>query len=416
MRSRYGLAAYLSGATAARMGDEMSGPALLLLALAVTGSPAEASLVLAGLTISTAVGGPVLGAVLDRVAHPGRILGLALVYYGATVGVVALLLGRAPLFVAVAVGMAAGFAGPALTAGWTAQLAKVMPGGTLTRAYALDAATYNTAGLVGPGLAGIVATWWGAGWSVVLAIVLIVLAMPVAVGFRSAPVPLSPVMVPPPREPLRQALLAGLRIIGTRRPLLTVTVRSVVSFFGFGALIVAVPLLGQQLTGHASLGAVLLSVMATAALVATAATARFPLRLSPDRLAQVATGLIAAALLVLVLTRWPALVVAAFVLVGLADGPLFAAVLAIRHREAPRHLHAQVFTTAASLKTGAFAIGAALGGWLAGHSVGAALAFAAGCQLLAVVLAAVITRSGPAAETPGPEITKSSDLSASGHS
>ncbi|WP_163508675.1 MFS transporter [Fodinicola acaciae] len=387
MRSRYRLAAYLSGATSARMGDEMSGPALLLLALAITGSPAQASLVLAGLTISTAIGGPVLGAVLDRSRHPGRMLAFALVYYAAMVGIVGLLVGKVPLALVVAIGVAAGFAGPALTGGWTAQLAKVVRKGRLTRAYALDSTTYSVAGLVGPGLAGIVATWLGVGWAVVAAIALIVVAVPMAVGFRSVRPKTAAA------EPLAKALPAGVKVIGARRSLLAVTIMSTVSFLGTGAFVVAVPLIGVQLTGQAALGTTLLSLFAAAALVGTAIMARVTPPIGPDRLAQLLTGVFGLALLIPVLTSWPPLVVAAFALAGLADGPMFVAVLAVRHREAPEHLHAQVFTTAASLKTGIFAVGAALGGLLAVHSVAACLLLAVGCQVVAV-LAALVARVG----------------------
>lgn len=385
MRSRYGLAAYLTGATSARMGDEMSGPALLLLALAITGSPAEASLVLAGLTISTAVGGPVLGVMLDRARHPGRTLAFALVYYAALVGVVGVLVGKVPLAVVVAIGVAAGFAGPALTGGWTAQLAKVIDRGRLTRAFALDASTYSVAGLVGPGLAGIVATCLGVGWAVVVAVVLIMLAVPAAVGFRSVR-PKTAVA-----EPLAKALLAGVKVIGQRRPLLAMTLLSSVSFVGVGAFVVSVPLIGEQLTGRATLGAILLSVFSVSALVGTTVMARVTLPIGPDRLALLLTVIFGLALLIPVISGWPPVVIAAFVLAGLVDGPIFVAVLAVRHREAPERLHAQVFTTAASLKTGAFAIGAALGGLLAARSAAASLLLAAGCQV-AAVLAAIAVR------------------------
>jgi hypothetical protein len=43
---------YLGGAAAARAGDEMSGPALLLLGLAVTGRPAAGSELLASVTVA----------------------------------------------------------------------------------------------------------------------------------------------------------------------------------------------------------------------------------------------------------------------------------------------------------------------------------------------------------------------------
>lgn len=68
----YSLRSYLTAATAARAGDEMSGPALLLAGLAVTGSTTDSSTLLAGITVSAAVGGPVLGALLDRAGRPGH--------------------------------------------------------------------------------------------------------------------------------------------------------------------------------------------------------------------------------------------------------------------------------------------------------------------------------------------------------
>lgn len=61
MEKRYSLRLYLAGAVAARAGDEMSGPALMLTGFALAGSPTDASSLLAGITISAAVGGPVLG-------------------------------------------------------------------------------------------------------------------------------------------------------------------------------------------------------------------------------------------------------------------------------------------------------------------------------------------------------------------
>src|SRR5256885_1208106 len=82
MNSRYqvarGLRGYLAGATAARAGDEMSGPALLPLGFAVTGRPAAGSGLLASVTIAGAVGGPVFGALLDRSSRPDRVPAWAL--------------------------------------------------------------------------------------------------------------------------------------------------------------------------------------------------------------------------------------------------------------------------------------------------------------------------------------------------
>ncbi|GAA4625706.1 hypothetical protein GCM10023196_030910 [Actinoallomurus vinaceus] len=57
---------------------------------------------------------------------------------------------------------------------------------------------------------------------------------------------------------------------------------------------------------------------------------------------------------------------------------------AIRHREAPPRLRAQVFMTAASLKITLGALGAAFGGAPAARSLTSALAVAAGAQAAAV--------------------------------
>src|SRR5580693_3407001 len=104
MKSRYTLGNYLCGAAAARAGDEMSGPALLLLGFAVTGRPSAGSELLASLTIAAAVGGPLFGALLDRSPRPDRVLALTLAAYALGVIAIATAAGRVamPLVVVIA--------------------------------------------------------------------------------------------------------------------------------------------------------------------------------------------------------------------------------------------------------------------------------------------------------------------------
>src|ERR671923_287803 len=79
MQSSYrmgrGLRRYLAGAASARAGDEMSGPALLLLGLAVTGRPGTGAELLASVTIAAAAGG--LGA-RTAVLTAAAVVGLAI--------------------------------------------------------------------------------------------------------------------------------------------------------------------------------------------------------------------------------------------------------------------------------------------------------------------------------------------------
>ena len=184
MISRYtdghGLRRYLAGASAARAGDEMSGPALLLLGFAVTGRPGTGSGLLASLTIAGAAGGPLFGALLDRSRRPDRVLAWALGGYALGITAVQAVLGRLPAAAAVLVALAAGLFSPAVAGGWTAQLPRVVTGRELDRGSALDALTFSAASLAGPALAAGVAAGIGARAAVLTSAGLVALAVPSA--------------------------------------------------------------------------------------------------------------------------------------------------------------------------------------------------------------------------------------------
>ncbi|EFD64725.1 LOW QUALITY PROTEIN: integral membrane protein, partial [Streptomyces lividans TK24] len=188
MPKGYSLRSYLTAATAARAGDEMSGPALLLAGLAVTGSTTDASTLLAGITVSAAVGGPVLGALLDRAGRPGRLLAGALALYATGLMVILAGLGRIPMACTLPLAVLTGLLGPALSGGWTAQLPRVAADARLSRANALDAMTFGVASLAGPALAGGVAELLGASTALALAAALITAAVPAAWRLPAGPV------------------------------------------------------------------------------------------------------------------------------------------------------------------------------------------------------------------------------------
>ncbi len=95
------------------------------------------------------------------------------------------------------------------------------------------------------------------------------------------------------------------------------------------------------------------------------------------------------------------LTMAAVALGGAGEGPQLTALFAVRHRESPEHMRGQIFTTAASLKIGGLAAGAALAGPLAGRSVTACLLVAAGFELCAAA-AYVLIGPPPKAARPAP--------------
>ncbi|MFI9114463.1 MFS transporter [Streptomyces venezuelae] len=431
MKTRYALPFYLGGAMAARAGDEMSGPALMLAGFALAGSTTDASSLLAGLTVAAAVGGPVLGALLDRARRPGRLLAGALVLYAAGLTTVLVGLGDWPFPVTVLVAVATGLLGPALSGGWTAQLPRVVGRARLPRANALDAMTFSAASLAGPALAGGVAGALGATTAVAVSVALVVVALPAAWalpaagvvpaaegvssagglpgvgGLPSAGGPPSARVLPraralPPAGALSVApsrigaaarsvsgdLAAGLRTIVRRPTLARATVTSVVSCAAQGMLMACAAPLGERVLGGAERSAMLLTCVAVSALAADAVLARFPRAVAPDTVVWAAAlvqaaglGLVAVAV---VAGQGLTLIVAALVL-GIGEGPQLAALFAVRHRESPERLRGQIFTTGASLKITGFALGAAAAGPVASRSLTAASAAAAGVALLAAL-------------------------------
>lgn len=389
MPKRYSMTLYLTGATAARTGDEMSGPALLLLGLSVTGSASAASALLSGITVSAAVGGPVFGAMLDRAARPGRLLSGALAAYCVALLVMLLSLGRLPLPVVLATAVCGGLFGPALAGGWTAQLPRVAAPEGLPRANALDALTFNTASLAGPALAGAVAMTAGASASVVVSLTLIALALPAA---WTLPRRAEAVRAEPSPSVVAD-LASGFAAIGRTRPLARATLTSVISYVGVGMLVACTPLLGERALGTSGSGTFLLAALAAASLLANALLARRPDLLRPDATILGSVLALAVALL-LAATLSPVALFAAMAVAGAGAGPQLTALFAVRHREAPDRLRGQIFTTGASLKITGFAIGAGIGGPIATWSLSGSLLVAAGFEVLAA-LGFVLLTVGP---------------------
>ncbi|MFC4628120.1 MFS transporter [Promicromonospora alba] len=389
------LLTYLAGATISRTGDEMSGPALLLLAMAASDAVSTGPAVVAALTAATAVGGPVLGVLLDRTRRPGRLLALALLGFAAVIVCVALLLGQVGVTALVAVALIGGLFRPALSGGWSSRLPGVVPARELPRASALDGLTFDVAALAAPVLVGGLALVLPPAYAVALAVLAILLAAPAVHATGGMPRRTGR----PPR--LRQQVLAGFLVIARIRRLRRATVTSVISYAGVGLIFTSAPLLAERVLGKAGHGPWLLALMALAALIGNAAYAARPDRIAPDRVLAATYCVLAAAAgsaaLALVAGRTPVgacCLLAAAVLTGAADGPQLSALLRIRHRDTPEEVRGQVFTTAASLKLGGAALGAALCGALS-STLPVAMLAAMAVELAALLSFAALSCRGP---------------------
>jgi predicted MFS family arabinose efflux permease len=383
------LVRYTTAAALARVADEGSRVALLLLVLEDGRSATFGGLLIAALMVPHVVAAPVVGALADRIRRRRPLYVAGLLGYGASLIGSALCAGPAPV-AAFAFALLAGCCAPLLIGGLTSLLGELVPEKTLQRAFGLDATSYSVAGIAGPAVAAVVAAAAGGIWSVVVLAIACALS---AVLMATLPIPDHT-----PRHE-RQATGGGGALTAMwRRPTLgAVTAGTTISQFGQGALPIITALLAFQL-GDTALTGVALSVMAAGNLVSSLAYARFPIRRwRPESVVLVTLSLLAVpfALLPLVPGRWPTLIL--FAAAGMLDGPLFASLLIVRDREAPPEVRTQVFTVGAGLKVTAAAGGAALAGTATGLGAGVLLLAVAGSQLAAAgATAAFLRRRAPA--------------------
>jgi MFS family permease len=387
-----GYPAFLLAATLARLASEMFPVAAVLLVLDRTGRPGLAGAVVAATTLPAVVTGPVLGAWLDRTPRRRVALATNQVLLAASLLGILAAAGRAPAGVLVALAATAGLTGPLATGGYTSMIPVLVPGPLLARANALEAASFNTAAIAGPAVAGAVAATAGPAGAVLAEAALAALALPAIARLPRVEAPAGD-----DPAPLRATIRQGLALLARTPVLRGVTVATAVGMGGTGLLTLALPFWAERLgAGRAGAGYLWAALEAGAiagALAAARPTAGWP----PQRVVLAGIGLFGLGVLAWPLAPSFPAALALVALAGLVEGPAFAATFATRQRWSPPPLRGQIFTTAASLKLGAFAVGSALAGpAVAGAGVAGALVAVGAFQLLAVVLGGAAGARGAA--------------------
>ena len=377
-----GYPAFLLAATLARLATEMFPVAAVLLVLDRTGRPGLAGAVVAATTLPAVVTGPVLGAWLDRT--PRRRVALASNQVLLAISLLGILAGagRTPGWVLVLLAALAGLTGPLATGGYTSMIPLLVPERLLARANALEAASFNTAAIAGPAVAGAVAATAGSAPAVLAEAALAGLALPAIARLPRIGVPAGE-----DPAPLATAMRQGLGHLARTPVLRGVTVATAVGLGGSGLLTLAMPFWAERLgAGRAGAGYLFAALEAGAiagALTAARPAASWP----PQRVVLAGLGLFG-----LVVAAWPlapsfGAALGLVAVAGMVEGPAFAATFATRQRWSPPALRGQIFTTAASLKLGMFAIGSAVAGPALGVAgVGGILVAAGAVQLLGVAL------------------------------
>jgi MFS family permease len=378
--TRRRVASYATVATCARSATEALGPALLLSALASGRGEHDGALVLAAFTGLAALSGPLVGALLDRTTHPGRVIRLATAVLALVVAVLSVTMPTAPIIVLVLIAAVGGFAHPALTGGMTAQLPTLVSGPVLDRVYGIDAATYNIGAILGPPLAA-AAVVLGRTGPVVFTMVLLLVALAVLplVHFptrseRGA------------RRSFVRDITTGFRGLVSTPHLAYASVLTTIGFAGQAAFLVTVPLIANAQTGSLAASGWVFGAAALGGVISTLAVARRPVR-DTDQLLTFATLAIGVAFAVLAFSPIFAVTVAAAFAYGAVEGPLLTALFRIRTREAAPQVRSQVFTTGASLRTSVFAAATAVFGAMLGAGVTSLLVAGALLQVVAVAAA-----------------------------
>ncbi|NKE60199.1 MFS transporter [Lentzea sp. PSKA42] len=379
---------YLISAGTARLADEMLVLALVLLVRWRTGDDVLSGVVLAAYTFPSIVSGPLLGAWLDRARRPA----IALAGNQFVLGVMACALVFADAGWMPVLAFAAGLTLPLTSGGFTSMLPRL--DADLPRVTAYDSMLFSASAVAGPALTGVLS----AAISPVTAVV-VICALSVAGGLCTVTLKLGPAPESS-HGSLRAALRAGARHMVRTRPLLAATVTSVLSHGAIGVLAIALPAHVVSLGQRDGLAGLVWAVLDVGCVVSLVVMRRHLARWPPERILFTTVALYG-----LSLALWPvapnfAVLLGLALLSGTVMGPTLASLITARQRYSPADLLGQVSTTGASMKIGAYALGAAIGGPLLGLGSSTVLLIVAACQLVAVaagLLAMISSVDTPAA-------------------
>jgi MFS family permease len=391
LRAQPGYLSFVSAATLARVSDEMFSVGVVLLVLDRTGSAGLAGVAVAAITLPSLISGPLLGAWLDLTGRRRRLMVADQLLITSMLIVLVLVAGNTPNWVIPLVVLTAGLTYPLSFGGFTSLIPAIVPDDLLPPANALETSSFNGALVIGPALAGTLSAAFSPATSLLveagLALVALVLILRIPDLDRG-----------PDRRGGDRTLLGvavdGIRQIVAVPELRGITVAAGIGLGGLGLMTVAFPLFAvEHLGGERSQAGYMWAAFAAGSTIGALSLVRFQRRFPPERIV-----LAGYAIFGLVMLTWPLagslwVLLVLIAVAGMADGPALAAQFAVRQQVVPPSLYGQVFTTAAGLKVGAFAMGAGLAGPVAtGLGSAEAMVVAAAAQVLAAAVGVTLMR------------------------
>jgi predicted MFS family arabinose efflux permease len=392
LRRHRGYPLFYATATITRLADDMFSVGVVLLVLERTGSAALAGATVAAVTLPSLVTGPLLGAWLDRSGRRRQVMMLDQVLAATSVLGIVALTGNAPDFLVPLVALLAGITWPLSFGGFTSLIPVIVPDRLLAQANALEATSFNIAIIAGPALAGTISAIAGPAEALIVEAVLTLVALGLI-----AWIPQMDARAPTadPARPLRAIVRDGLRVVARTPALRSVTTAGALNLSGIGLLTVAFPFFAtHELDVARSVSGYMWASFAAGSMIGALSLVGLQTRFRPENVVLGALAVLGCMMLTWPLAATLPVALGLIALGGFADGPGLAATFGARQRWTPRELMGQIFTTAASLKVGAFAIGAASAG-PAVNTFGArgTLLLAAAMQFAAVTAGLLLRRS-----------------------
>jgi MFS family permease len=376
-------------ATVARVADEGLALALVLFVLARTGDAFAAGACVAAATFPGVVSGPLLGHVLDRSPRRKRLMVTNQLVVALSLAAVWIAIGRIPPLALALLVIPAGLTNPLITGGFTSLIPLVVAPPDLPRANSLESVSYSTAGILGPAIAGFVASEAGTTAAVAFVVATALCALPLMLA-----APIRPGAAAEEDEPLGGSFAATAHEIGRDRRLLAITIGTTVAVGGRGLLAVGFPRYATDLGVNAGAAGYFFAAFGVSSIIGALVTARLIAR-RPVAGAVAGLAWLGAAMLMWVVAPTVAVALVLISIAGVADGPVSSAMFGARQRWSRPQFYARVATSAASLRTSTFAVGSLIGGAVTG-AAGAktAIAVAASVQLAAAATTAAIARRG----------------------
>ena len=349
----------MSAATLARVSDEMFSVGVVLLVLDRTGSAVLAGATVAAITLPSLVTGPLLGAWLDLTGRRRSLMVLDQLVIAAVLLALVAMIGNAPDWTVPLVVLLAGLTYPLSFGGFTSLIPAIVPDELLPPANALETTSFNAALVIGPALAGTLSATVGPAAPLVVEAALALVALAFILRI--------PGLDTGPRREGSETLLGvaaeGLRQIVRVPELRGVTAAAAIGLGGLGLMAVAFPLFAVEELGiERGAAGYMWAAFAVGSTLGALSLVRIQRRFPAHRIVIAGYAIFGSLMLLWPLADSLAVLLVLIAVAASVDGPALAAQFAVRQQVVPPSLYGQVFTTAAGLKVGSFALGAAVAG------------------------------------------------------